>query len=187
MYEELYVCNRADRIHFVRPCVHTLLHIGQEVLRLGPPAYCTQWTMERTIGDLGGHIAQHAAPYANLARIATRRCQLNALKAMIPALQSNETLLPRGTTELGSGHTFLRPAEDKPVPISQEEAAAIRRYMTNYNEEGQLNNPRVIRWARLRLPDGTVARAAWKELLRPVGDVRRSRIVEVSQIAFAKI
>ncbi|KAL6308758.1 hypothetical protein BKA93DRAFT_815112 [Sparassis latifolia] len=42
-FELLYYQRRVDRLHFVWPCVHSLLHLGTEVVR---------WTMERTIGNL---------------------------------------------------------------------------------------------------------------------------------------
>ncbi|EDR02846.1 uncharacterized protein LACBIDRAFT_307985 [Laccaria bicolor S238N-H82] len=65
-FEEIYVQRREDRIHFVRPCLHALLHMASETVRVGPcPLYST-WTMERVIGDLGGEIRQPSNPYKNL-------------------------------------------------------------------------------------------------------------------------
>jgi hypothetical protein len=55
-FEQLYYQGRVDRLHFVRPCIHTLLHLPGEVHRLGPSIIYTQWTMERTIGNLGEEV-----------------------------------------------------------------------------------------------------------------------------------
>jgi len=55
-FENLYYQQQVDRLHFCRPCIHTLLHAAPEVMRVGPGTYTTQFTMERTIGDLGQEI-----------------------------------------------------------------------------------------------------------------------------------
>ena len=52
-FELLYYQRRADRLHFVRQSIHNLMHLASETIRLGPGAYHSQWTMERTIGNLG--------------------------------------------------------------------------------------------------------------------------------------
>jgi hypothetical protein len=64
-----------------------LLHMAPEVVRVGPGGYYTQWTMERTIGNLGEEIKQPSNPYANLSQHGIHHSQVNALKAMIPALE----------------------------------------------------------------------------------------------------
>ncbi|KIJ90708.1 hypothetical protein K443DRAFT_34032, partial [Laccaria amethystina LaAM-08-1] len=48
-YENLYYQRRMDRLHFCRPCLHTLLHAAPEIIHVGPGAYTTQFTMERAI------------------------------------------------------------------------------------------------------------------------------------------
>ena len=40
-------------------------------------------------------------------------------------------------------------------------------------------SPEVVRWAQLRLPNGQVARSAWKEKLKPLEKVRMARNVKV--------
>ena len=67
-YEELYIQWRADRLHFMRPCVHALLHQGLEIHRIGLPGLSSTWTMECTIGNLGQEIRQPSNPYANLSQ-----------------------------------------------------------------------------------------------------------------------
>ena len=44
-FENLYYPRRVDCIHFCHPCIHTLLHAALEVMRVGPGAYTTQFTM----------------------------------------------------------------------------------------------------------------------------------------------
>ena len=96
-FENLYYQRRVDRIHFCRPCIHTLLHAAPEVMRVGPGAYTTQFTMERTIGNLGQEIRQPSNPFANLARRALQRSQVNALKSIYPELDlKSKYQLPKG-------------------------------------------------------------------------------------------
>ena len=67
-FENLYYQRRVDRLHFCCPCIHTLLHTAPEVTQVGPGAYYTQFTMERTIGNLRQEIWQPSNLFANLAR-----------------------------------------------------------------------------------------------------------------------
>ncbi|KAJ6588756.1 hypothetical protein B0H19DRAFT_1302248 [Mycena capillaripes] len=137
-FEELYVQRRADRIHFVRPVIHTISHMPGETVRKGPGNIYSQWALERTIGNLGEEIKQHSNPYANLLQRAIRRCQVNALKAVIPDLEPETDKLPRLCGFGGWLHKF------------GDEIA----------EEWQ---PSVVKWARARLPNGQVVRSWWKE------------------------
>jgi hypothetical protein len=178
-YEELYYQRKIERLHFCRPSIHTLLHLAREVIRLGPGCYYTQWTMERTIGNITEEIKQPSKPYANLAQRAVRRNQVNALKAMIPALDPQENE-PRGSEEVADGYTLLRARDENMQKIGGPNGAAIRHYMQQELEDVRDNwTPRVRRWARLRLPTGQIARSAWKEKAKPLEKVRISRNVKV--------
>ena len=90
-FESLYVQRRADRIHFVRPSIHASTHIPFETRRVGPGIIYSQWTMERTIGNLGEEIRQHSTPFLNLASRALRRCQVNALTSLLPTLVNDKS------------------------------------------------------------------------------------------------
>jgi hypothetical protein len=90
----MYVQRREDRLHFVWPCIHTLSHLGPETVRVGPNIICSQWVMERHIGNLGEEIKQHSNVFANLAQRGLRHCRMNALKAMIPDLEPPENPVP---------------------------------------------------------------------------------------------
>jgi hypothetical protein len=106
-YEELYYQRKVERIHFCRQSVHALLHMAPEVVRVGPGGYYTQWTMERTIGNLGEEIKQPSNPYANLSQRGIRRSQVNALKAMILDLEPHLDGLPRNSNNIGDGYIFF--------------------------------------------------------------------------------
>ena len=64
-FEILYYKCKLMRLHFMQPCIHALTHIIPEHLCLGSLTELSQWTMERTIGNLGEEIWLHADPYAD--------------------------------------------------------------------------------------------------------------------------
>ena len=106
-YELLYYQRREDRLHFCRQSVHALLHLASEVTRIGPPICSSQWTMERTIGNLGEEIKQPSNPFANLSQRGILRCQTNAFIAMFPSFRSSECNIPQGALDLGGGYVLL--------------------------------------------------------------------------------
>lgn len=180
-FEELYYKRQPNRIHFVRPCIHLLIHIAPEVLRAGPGVIASQWVMERAIGDLGREIKLPSNPFANLSQRAVLRCQVNVLKAILPELDEPKNLLPRGALNLHGGYVLLRARESSPSFMINSAAVALRTY---YEREGQQltdngTGYRVIRWARLRIPTGQIARSAWKEKLKSASNVRMARNVKL--------
>ena len=165
----------------MRPCIHLLTHIAPEVLRAGPGIIGSQWVMERAIGDLGGEIRLPSNPFANLSQRAVLRCQVNALKAILPELDKPKYLLPRGALDLCGGYVLLRAREPRPSLMTDSAAVALRGY---YEEQGQPlrdsgTSYRVIRWARLLIPTGQVAQSAWKENLKSASNVRMARNVKL--------
>ena len=174
-FENLYYQRRVDRIHFCRPCIHTLLHTCNEVMRVGPGAYYTQFTMERTIGDLGKEIRQPSNPFANLAQRALRRSQVNALKNIYPELDPMSTPhLPKFSHDLGNGTVLLRPRDRLPTKISGVGGNILSQ---------ALGIVKIRRWGRLRLPNGQVARSLWCEGRRAASSkVRITRNVKVRPI-----
>ncbi|KAG2080465.1 uncharacterized protein F5147DRAFT_784266 [Suillus discolor] len=110
--------------------------------------------MERTIGNLGQEIRLHnSSVYANLSQRAIRRCQINALKAIIPTIEPSANVLPKGSLDLG---------ERSPHAVRPCESDAILQYLAT-SDIHIPSAPPVTRWARLCLPNGQVARSAWKE------------------------
>jgi hypothetical protein len=171
-FENLYYQRRVDRLHFCRPCIHTLLHTAPEVTRVGPGAYYTQFTMERTIGNLGQEIRQPSNPFANLARRALQRSQVNALKSIYPELGlESKFQSPRGAMNVGEGYTILRPRDKYPVEIPEHLAAQALSQAVNIKK--------IRRWGRARLPNGQVARSLWSEKRRTSQRIRVSRNVKV--------
>ncbi|KAJ7769490.1 hypothetical protein B0H16DRAFT_1715945 [Mycena metata] len=179
-FETLYYQQMKERLHFVRQSVHGMAHLGPEAIRVGPQAYVAQWTMERTIGNLGEEIKQHSDPYANLSQRGLRRCQVNVLKAVIPGLDSDDTrnpLLPRGCEDLGDDFVLLRARDEWLNLIADDAASAIRKLLRAKSDTGDI---KLKRWARLRLPNGQIARSAWKEKNKPLKSVRMARNVKVA-------
>ncbi|KAF8871855.1 hypothetical protein BD779DRAFT_1613874 [Infundibulicybe gibba] len=181
-FELLYYQRKESRLHFCRPSIHALLHLAPEVARVGPGVYYTQWTMERTIGNLGEEIHQPSNPFANLSQRGVRRSQVNALKAMVPDLGSdNSDSLPHGAIDLGDGYVLLRAKDERAHTATGAQGAIIRSYLEQaLGESAPGWNPRVIRWARLRLPNGQIARSAWKENLRAHRSLRMARNVKIA-------
>ncbi|KAJ6564265.1 hypothetical protein B0H19DRAFT_1067845 [Mycena capillaripes] len=175
--ETLYFQGMPERIHFVRQSVHAMTHLAPETIRIGPPALHSQWPIERTIGNLGQEIKSDSQPYANLSERSLRRCQVNALKAMIPDIDPRETGLPRGAIDLGQGFALLRARDEHGHHLLGNEADVIRNFLESKNgpSRGTLS---VVRWARLKLPNGQIARSAWKEKRRPLDKVRMARNVK---------
>lgn len=127
-FELLYYQRKSSRIHFCRQSLHGLLHIAPETIRVGPECYYSQWTMERTIGNLGEEIEQPSNPYTNLSRRGLLRSQTNALRVMIPGLDKDPDRLPRGALDLGGGLVLLRVKDECSVSISGLAGAAIWAY-----------------------------------------------------------
>lgn len=128
-FETIYYERRVDRLHFCRQSIHALLRLAPEVTRLGPPICSSQWTMERTIGNLGEEIRQPSNPYANLSQRGLLRCQVNALTAMIPDLQHVPPALPRGGIDLGKGFALLRAQDRYDRAMRPCEARALAIYL----------------------------------------------------------
>ena len=170
-FENLYYQQRVDRIHFCCPCIHTLLHAAPEVMRVGPGAYTTQFTMERTIGNLGQEIRQPSNPFANLAWRALQWSQVNALKSIYPELDpKSKYQLPKGAVDVGEGYIMLRPRDKYPAEIPGPLAEVLTQ---------AINTSRIRRWGRAHLPNGQVARSLWSEQRRTSQKVRISRNIKV--------
>jgi hypothetical protein len=77
--EELYCKRSVGCLHFVRILFHTLLYIPMEIRLKGPTPYYSQWIIEHVIGILKEDLRLHSNPFTNLAHIALRLAQTNAL------------------------------------------------------------------------------------------------------------
>ena len=170
-YEFLYYQRQLDRLHFCRPCLHTLLHAAPEATRVGPGTYLTQFTMERAIGDLEGDIQQPLNIYGNLCQIALRQSQLNALKSLCPELDPNANPpLPAFSMDFGHGYVLLRPRDKWMVKINGSGGDILN---------SVIGRDTVRRWGRLRLPNGQIARSIYKEERSTHLNLRVSQNVKV--------
>ncbi|KIK17012.1 hypothetical protein PISMIDRAFT_112278, partial [Pisolithus microcarpus 441] len=173
-FELIYYQLRQDRLHFVRPCVHQVLHLVTEAMHKGPPICYAQWTMERTIGNLGQEIRQPSKPYENLAEEGVRRSRVNALLAVMPELDDETKGHPMGSVDLGGGYVLLRKRDKRPWLPTGKEARAISDF-TGWDQSLH----RFKRWARLRLPNGQIMRSLWREQFKSSTQIRISRNVKV--------
>ncbi|KAH7919195.1 hypothetical protein BV22DRAFT_1023421 [Leucogyrophana mollusca] len=197
-FEELYYQRRVNRIHFVRQSTHAPGHYAREVETKGPLICSSQWTMERTIGNLTEELRQHSDPYANLAERAIRRARINALKVMIPSLDPipEKTAAPRWSLDIGGGYHLLPQHQRGRQEATQSETWAIREYLDEhapnspdykYFTPGGLFKP--SRWARLLLPNGQKCRSLFCGRERR-SNARKARNVQVTvngQIKFAAV
>jgi hypothetical protein len=177
-FEHDYYQRKVEHLHMVCQSVHTLTHAAPETLHIGPLGCLAQWTIERSIGNLGQEIRQPSNPYANLAQRGALRAQVNALKSMIPDIEPEDPPLPDGSIDLGGGYALLRAMDNTGCDARDCEVEAIKSFAESEGADIPDNwNPLIVRWARLRLPNEQVAHSAWKEKLmeRP----RVSRMVKV--------
>ncbi|KAG1724251.1 hypothetical protein EDB19DRAFT_1644676 [Suillus lakei] len=92
---------------------------------------------------------------------------------MIPDLEPPDGLLPNHSVNLGGGYVLLRARDRYSYHPSEAELRLISRFL-------DAPVPKFKRWARLRLPNGQVARCAWKETLKPAEKVRMARNIKVT-------
>ncbi|KAF8156023.1 hypothetical protein B0H34DRAFT_659651 [Crassisporium funariophilum] len=171
-YENLYYQRRMDRLHFCRPCLHTLIHTCPEISRVGPGTYLTQYTMERQIGDLGQQVRQPSNPFANLCQVALRRSQINALKSMCPKLDTTSNVpLPAYSHDNGDGYIFLVPRQKRPMKLQGPEMVIM---------EAEFERSIIRKWGRLCLPNGQVARSIFSEGRRLSPNTRITRNLKLS-------
>ncbi|KZT25538.1 hypothetical protein NEOLEDRAFT_1156215 [Neolentinus lepideus HHB14362 ss-1] len=159
-FEAIYYQRQADRLHFVRQSIHQLSHPCPEVLRVGPGACSSQWLMERAIGSLTREIRSDSKPYANLSERGCRRAEVNALNAMLPMLDKDaekEGHIPKYAVPLGDNYVLL--------------------WKRDHTDPTQ----KVRKWARLRLPNGQVARSVYKEVGTGMKSMRSACNVKLKQ------
>jgi hypothetical protein len=119
--------------------------------------------MERTISNLAQEIRLHnSSVYTNLSQHAACHCQINAIKAIIPTIEPSLNTPPKGSLDLGQGYILLHRRERSARAVRPCKSDTIIQYLAS-NDIHIATAPPITRWARLRLPNGQVARSAWKE------------------------
>lgn len=109
-----------------------------------------------------------------------RRCEVNNLKVMIPDLDPEPSSLPRGSLALGDDFALLTATDSVSRTVTVAEGHAIRRFILDnggYTDCDELVH--VVRWARLRLPNGQICCSRWKEDGMQTENIRMSRNVKV--------
>ncbi|KAG6819020.1 hypothetical protein H0H93_016276 [Arthromyces matolae] len=153
-YENLYYKRQVDRLHLCRPSIHTVNHLAGEVLRVGPGAYYSQYTMERAIGSLGKEIRQPSNPYANLSQRALIRCQLNGIVNLCPDLEHvvRKSRLPSASR--ANGPQLLHRKDRKARRLQNDEEATILESTDIFV---------VQRYGRMLLQNGQIARSIFND------------------------
>ncbi|KAM6494801.1 hypothetical protein JOM56_009424 [Amanita muscaria] len=180
-FEQRYYARDINRLHYIRPCIHTMIHTAQETVRCGLLNLLAQWALENTVGNLGREVRQPSNPFSNLAERGLLRAQQNALTAILPQLDIGGHL-PRGALSLGDGYYLLRACErNEREPTIEAEANIIRKFFKTRND----TSLSIRKWARLLLPNQQVARPLWRDGRGEGG--RTSRNVKVRNFHFTDI
>jgi hypothetical protein len=163
-FEVLYVQFRYDRLHMIRPCVHTLVHMSPEALRVGPLPLTAQWTLERVIGLVTSQIRQDSNPFMNIQLQGVRTSQIHALKLLRPDLDAaarQEASKPRSWKLFKNGYALLPKHDRSAGTCTTTENRAIDAF---YHAQGRTWHSRTLRrWARALLPNMQVVRSLWKD------------------------
>ena len=95
----------------------------------------------------------------------------------MPELNDSNPGLPYGSVDLGGGYILLRKRAKHPIIPHGDEAMVILEFLgPRYALQ------RIIKWARLRLPNGQIARSAWREKLRLPEHIHVSRNIKVCHL-----
>jgi len=182
-FEVIYCQRLSTRIHFVRLCVHSMVHLPHEVIRLSPPVCSSQWTLEQTIGNLGEEIKQPSNLFANLSQHGIRCAWVNTLKALIPNLtldRKDTNGLPHGTRDLRDGFILMCAWEEVPGPLRDCEANTLRDFLPGSQLEDKIY---VQHWAKLQIPTSQNCYSAWKETQKPIQKHCTAHNVKVRSIS----
>jgi hypothetical protein len=177
----LYYARLPARLHFVRQSIHAMVHLTPETACIGPGVYIQQWTLEHTIGSLGQEIKQPSNPFANIASRGLRRSQVNAMKVIIPDFDKTNAQSPGGPTNPQGDYVLLWLKDRNAYLLGGTYANAFREFMRSkvqtLAEDWTL---KIIRWARLRLPNQQVSRSLWGECRREGDMLQQSRAEQCS-------
>jgi hypothetical protein len=163
--EVLYVQFRYDRLHFIHQCVHVLVHLSPEALRVGPLPLPAQWTMERMIGLLTSQIRQDSNAFMNIQFQGVRTSQVHAIKLLLPELDAaarRDASKPKSWKILEHGYALLPMHERSAGTCTTAENAAIDAFVAKH--KGEWRSRKLRRWARALLPNMQVVRSYWKDI-----------------------
>ena len=154
-FEHLYYQQKVEQLHFVRQCVHSLVHLGPKTTRLGPPSLSAQWTMERVIGVFGSLLRQPSKLFSNLREQARQVAEINAVVTMWPEIETQRGEL-QGSLNLGQGYILLGPKDTKPYVLSPAKQTALIDFYSSLPNPENIRRRSIYRWGRLEIPIGQV-------------------------------
>jgi hypothetical protein len=143
-FEALYYQGRVDTyisvdkvyMHYFTSLLKSQESVHLYVLHSGP------WNIPRESRG------RDLTAFQSLSQRGLLRCQVNALKAMIPDLDPPPPALPRGVIDLGQPYALLR-AQDRYARLMRpQEADALLRYLGGVTAGSGNWCPKVTRWAR---------------------------------------
>lgn len=132
VFERIYYRCKTSRLHFIRQCIHQLLHLATSIPDYGPGDLTAQWLMERLIGSLTREIRQPSKSFRNLLERSVIRAQVNALLAKYPELDSTSRTLPHGAEDLGDGYFLLHVRDNCERSVRHFEEEAIKIYLASH-------------------------------------------------------
>ncbi|RDX44352.1 hypothetical protein OH76DRAFT_1458043 [Lentinus brumalis] len=183
-FEANFYQRRLERLHFVRPCIHVLVHLIPEIYDLGSGVTHCQWCMENFIGNVTGEVHQHVLPYAVVTQRCVRRVQVRSIVALC--------IEPPSSVDLGNGYVLMRARErSRHLVQLQSEHTAIHAFFQRHNTNIAPEwIPFFKKWGRLRVErTGQIARTAWKECeWEAAGKIpRRARMVRLANDIYAEV
>ncbi|KIK17840.1 hypothetical protein PISMIDRAFT_110639 [Pisolithus microcarpus 441] len=92
---------------------------------------------------------------------------------MLPHLDPPENTNPRASVSLGNGYILLAKRDKRLTTLRGAEATIISDYLNLPHA------PRIRQWARLRLPNGQIARSEYQELQKSPEEIHMARNVKV--------
>lgn len=157
-----------------------LTHLVSETIRLGPLACYSQYALENLIGNLGKEIRSLVHAYENLAQCGILRAQINCVQAMFSHIVlDKDKALPYGALDLGDNYALLRVKDETAYPMSASDIQALRaHWVQSAWPEIHFSN-KVLRWGRLRLPNGQTVRSTYSEDRLRQTDKRRASVAKV--------
>jgi hypothetical protein len=162
-FEVLYVQFRYNRLHFVRPALHTLVHMVPKSFHIGPLRLVGQWTMERAIGILTQQIRQDSNPYMNVSFQALCMSQTNTLKILALELDADtrREAAANRSRDCDNGYALLQQHERTAHTLTTAETLVVDAFISTHG--GSWPSKKLCQWARARLPNQQVVCSRWKE------------------------
>ena len=176
-YEKLYVGNNPANIARARLCIFQLIHVPRHIVWNGSVKLGSQATVERSIGELGHKIRSKKSVFANLDNLIYRRELLRILFLYYPSLDTGKS---RPSSTAIKMIKQIRIKKNDPVGYSfSEHLKAISTFL-NRNLKLENVTSEVLRWGKIRLPNGVVIHSHLSDLDRSLSpSIRYSRWFEV--------